>query len=405
MSDHSPRSSRELAERWAQAGAQGAELEHLCEGLTGLREQSLPPTPDASEGRPELAGVWDLVLARLDANRRRTRRRVQALALAVAAGVCALAVIRPWRAPEEPRQPIREMAAADAPRRASAGAPSPTLALDDGLVQLSPDAAVKHDPDGALRLEAGTLRIEIDPRPAGAPPLRFRAGDIQVEVVGTVFALHAEAGRGAVRVYEGAVILTHGGSSGRVDADSGPQPPAGPWPGDDLVTERWGREAGARHAAMRALRSRDAIVKPPVPPAPHAADAPAAASPGSDGRRQLGARPRQGKRLDVTIPPRKKSGRQRELRDYQAALDQLRSGDPSRAAEQFAAYLESYPDGLLREEARLSYLESLRRSGAHAAFAREARRWLESHGEDPRAPEVEAALRGEEDAPDRRTNF
>jgi TolA-binding protein len=127
-----------------------------------------------------------------------------------------------------------------------------------GRLELSADALMQRDESGDLVLRTGTAHVEVDPRPRGAAPLRFRAADISVEVVGTIFALTVEDGLGAVRVYEGAVIVRHPGTEPvRVDASTGIAPVARKWSGATLKSaDRWGFAAAKRRAQKKAEEAR-----------------------------------------------------------------------------------------------------------------------------------------------------
>jgi len=61
-----------------------------------------------------------------------------------------------------------------------------------------------------------------------------------------------------------------------------------------------------------------------------------------------------------------------ELADYDRGVTALREGDPERAALLFDRYLETYPDGRLVSEARLSRVEAWVRSRRYGAAAQEA---------------------------------
>ena len=168
-------------------------------------------------------------------------------------------------------------------RRAPAPLPGAWVALP-GRVQPGPSAVLTDSAGGAPRISAGAVGLEVPPgaRPA---PLVFIAGDLRVEVVGTVFTLAVRDGLGAVRVHEGAVLVTRAGERPHVvDASTGTLPADRAWAdGATSELESWTREATARRTAARTALAR---LGAPAPPAPGVASrdrGPGPANPPLDG--------------------------------------------------------------------------------------------------------------------------
>jgi hypothetical protein len=128
------------------------------------------------------------------------------------------------------------------------------IEVGGAAVDLAPGSRVAvHDRDGAilLDLESGRVDCELEPRP-GRPPFAVRAGDVTVEVVGTIFSV--ERGDDVrVSVTRGVVSVTAAGRA-RVKVAAG---------------ETWSRGAGERMAAA-----------PSEPVTPDQEAGPARAAPG-----------------------------------------------------------------------------------------------------------------------------
>lgn len=161
----------------------------------------------------------------------------------VAAGVLVLAiaaaafVVWQWsggsgrghRAGRDARAPSR-IATADAPS---------SVVFGDVALEVAPRSAVLVDDrdDGVLVvLDRGAVTFRVAPR-RSRPPLVVQAGDLRVEVVGTVFAVSREGDSARVEVFEGSVWLVHRGQRTRLDAGaswpSSPEP--SPGPGDEIL--------------------------------------------------------------------------------------------------------------------------------------------------------------------------
>jgi TolA-binding protein len=82
----------------------------------------------------------------------------------------------------------------------------------------------------------------------------------------------------------------------------------------------------------------------------------------------------------------------REIALYKTALEALRAGRASEAADRFTWYLDRYPQGSLRTEAELSRLEALHSAGDRPRLERAVDAWLASHPNDPRSSEVRGLL-------------
>lgn len=178
---------------------------------------------------------------------------VTAAAAALGLGV-AWGALDPWFS----RDAIRE--------RASAGEPQ---ALAAGVLVGGPGrGALTRADSGEWVLERESVEVEVEPRPPGAPPLIFRAGDLRIEVVGTLFALGVEGGQGVIRVYEGAVLARRDDrAAARVESTSGTYPPDRAFaPAAGAAHERWGATAAAKRLASRHPAGEGGAPTAPVPP-------------------------------------------------------------------------------------------------------------------------------------------
>lgn len=432
MSPHPREHEGDFDRRWTAAGA-------TAEERAAIRRKVEASSPVPEQRAPLMERIaWSAIEARIsERHAARTRRRVQ-LAAAGAALVLALvagAMIPGPGAGHEDKRPTPAGAGAASgvalTREARSGcdpaapAGGPCLAPEgpgelrtvelipsaEGDVALAPGSRAHRAPGGQVQLDVGTLRAEIRPRPPGAPPLVFHAGDIAIEVIGTVFALHVEGGVGVVRVYEGAVMLHPDiGPAVRVGASEPALPAGRVWPPADVeATDRWGREAAIRRSEQgpRALAGAEASTALVAGGGPGRKDdasawstsrgAPAhEGAPTGAGRDASGARRGEveasGREVPGTRPPGHAPARRAELEEYRAAEDLLRSGRPRAAADAFRRYLARHPEGSLREDAELSLLESLHGARASAALRRETKGWLRRHPYDPRRGEVRSLL-------------
>jgi transmembrane sensor len=166
--------------------------------LSELRER-VQPSWNAERERRVRARVERGLLSR------RRRRGVVAVAMAAAFGVIVVLFGQRWR---EPPAPVSV--------RAESAVLKPTLRFADGseVFARSDDTRIESLASGAdevlLRLAAGGARFSVTPNAQRS--FRVIAGNVSVQVVGTVFSVTREAGQITVSVERGRV---------RVDAPAG----------------------------------------------------------------------------------------------------------------------------------------------------------------------------------------
>jgi hypothetical protein len=134
-----------------------------------------------------------------------------------AAAVLALAFLRPDRDP-----PDGALAGlSDTHSRVVTEASSSKLDLGDAELTVAAQSAVVVDRDrggGVLVvLERGSVHCAVTPRPERAT-FRVQAGDVRIEVVGTVFAVYRSGDEARVEVERGTVKVLHQGEEILVEA-------------------------------------------------------------------------------------------------------------------------------------------------------------------------------------------
>jgi hypothetical protein len=189
-----------------------------------------------------------------------------------------------------------------------------------------------------LRLDHGRLEAKVDDRPSTMPKLVVETPDVEVVVVGTVFAVdvtNPEPQRTPVThvsVDKGRVVVRRDGV--QVAAVS--------------AGEAWSSEAQPVQVAAT----------PPVADAPEVAPEQPRALPPSN--------------AEATV-----SGTlANENRLFRAAIDARNRGDDRGAIARFSELLGRYPNSLLTGEARIERVRALVRTGDKREAAREARRYL-----------------------------
>jgi hypothetical protein len=189
-----------------------------------------------------------------------------------------------------------------------------------------------------LRLDHGRLEAKVDDRPSTMPKLVVETPDVEVVVVGTVFAVdvtNPEPQRTPVThvsVDKGRVVVRRDGV--QVAAVS--------------AGEAWSSEAQPVQVAATA----------PVADVPEVAPEQPRALPPSN--------------AEATV-----SGTlANENRLFRAAIDARNRGDDRGAIARFSELLGRYPNSLLTGEARIERVRALVRTGDKREAAREARRYL-----------------------------
>jgi transmembrane sensor len=359
-------------------------MAELPSRLTELRDR-VQPAWSAERERRVRARVERGLLSR------RRRRGVMAVAMAAAFGVIVVLLGQRWREPPAPLSVRAESAEA-----------KPTLRFADGseVLARSEDTRIESLASSAdevlLRLATGSARFSVTPNAQRS--FRVVAGNISVQVIGTVFSVAREAGQVTVSVERGRV---------RVDAPAGE------------------RELGAgeRGVFEEEPKSSEPLPAPP-PPALLPAPAPAArsASPwralAQDGDyaaafaelEREGAKAirdvpedlllaadaaRLGGRPDKAVPHLERLVR-RHARDARAPLaaftlgrtllDQL--GRPREAAQAFATARRLDGSGALAEDALAREVESWSRAGDTPLARERAREFLARYPQGRRAAMV-----------------
>jgi TolA-binding protein len=216
---------RDFERRWTRAGATAEDLGSIRAGLL-----TAPPTR-----RRRLDRAWQRIAARTAAPRHEWRSLFIAAAAGATLAGSAVFLVRPLIDSRPP--PVARA--------------NPRILFEHGAAVLSPGGAISRGKDGELVLERGTVQVELDRGSRGAPPLRFRAGDLALEASEAIFALHVEDALASVRVYDGAVTLTEANAAPvRIDRWSGLVPIARAWdPAELAETDRWGSDAERRRSA------------------------------------------------------------------------------------------------------------------------------------------------------------
>jgi hypothetical protein len=148
----------------------------------------------------------------------RARRWPIALASAAVAAAAVLALIF-LRADRDPADSALA-GLSDTHSRVVTEASSSRLSLGDAELTVAAQSAVlvERDRDGVLVvLERGSVHCAVTPRPERAP-FRVQAGDVRIEVVGTVFAVYRSGDEARVEVERGLVKVLHQGDEILVEA-------------------------------------------------------------------------------------------------------------------------------------------------------------------------------------------
>lgn len=182
--------------------------------------------------RPQLDRLRDHMQPRIDFEaarpgvlvRVRRRRRRRRLAAGAAGGLVVLLglFLATGRGPSEPPRPtVAQVSLQTTVEGANA------LTLADGARIVGQSAAARLRVDARtdlveVRVEAGGADFDVPPDRAPRRPYRVRAGEVEVEVVGTRFSV-AHAERGAVRVHveHGRVRVRYAGGERFVGAGEG----------------------------------------------------------------------------------------------------------------------------------------------------------------------------------------
>lgn len=95
----------------------------------------------------------------------------------------------------------------------------------------------------------------------------------------------------------------------------------------------------------------------------------------------------------------RKQASARPIADEVVVIERARAalarGDAPAADQALAEHARDFPDGVLRDEARVLRIDALARRGDRAGAARAARAWLASHPNSPYAPRVRAHVSDE----------
>jgi|GEM_PF-2501528 len=153
------------------------------------------------------------VLTPHDAPPRRNRRSVATLIFAATAAAAALLLLGVV---------LRDVGPGDPTARIATDAAGSRLAFGDADIDVSPNSIVllRGDADSGVLaiIEKGEARFVVAPRD-NRPPFAVSAGDVRVEVVGTIFSVARDGDAASVSVTEGKVRVSHG--SERVMVTSG----------------------------------------------------------------------------------------------------------------------------------------------------------------------------------------
>jgi len=362
---------------------------------------------------------WDAVRTEhaLAGMHRRKRRRRALLGAGVMTTALAVALILAQSAPV-PRQREAHTSVAIAKRSAVSAAPRPPLRFADGSVVM-PDAlaevvlATVSNERIALRLDAGSISVEVTPRTERE--FEVICGRVRVVVLGTGFVVERRAERTYVRVLHGRVRVVWDRGARELGADED-----GTFPLDDGLTA--------------AASDIDAPREAPPRPRPSAASAPSAAATdwrplaerGEYDAAYLALTARGERAVDDEVETLLLAADVARLSGHGvAALPYLERAashhdDPrallasftrgrilvslARAAEgaaEFERVAERAPTGALAEDALARAIEAHQRAG-HADRSRElARRYLHEHPRGRWIERAEAALGAGSGAPAR----
>jgi len=371
---------------------------------------AVDPRWDAARTEHALAGLH-----------RRKRRRRALLGAGMVTTALAVALVLAQRTPVT-RQSERQAAVAIAKRSAVSAASRPPLRFADGSVVM-PDAlaevvlATVSSERIALRLDAGSITVEVTPRPERE--FEVVCGRVRVVVLGTGFVVERRAERTYVRVLHGRVRVIWDGGARELDADED-----GTFPIDDGLTA--------------AARDIDAAPETPPRPRPNAmpsaASAPSAAA--TDWRPLAERGEYDAAYVALTAPGERTVDDEVETLllaadvarlsghgvaalpyleraashhdDPRALLASFTRGRilvslarPAEGAAEFERVIERAPTGALAEDALARAIEAHQRAG-HADRGRElARRYLREHPRGRWIERAEAALGADSVAPPR----
>lgn len=354
----------DFAKRWQAAGATPEELDELRASLTHPHPSPLDWV-DASTGRYSKRAFQDLRLrAELQTARRRQRRLVLILspALLAAAFMLGRRTNPPSTARHDPRTasvasvapvaPIAPIASVVEPAAPGATSTVELTSIGGQRIRaiLSGGATLTQNSNGEIAISKGTAAVSVA-RPQHAAttalpqrPLRFVIGDRTFITASAVFAVSSDSA--SLRVYSGEGALVSPNTT-PVDAT----PAAGFLILGDAV--RPTDNATMTTLAQRLLPEPTEVTPPNRSPAP---------------------------------------SRSAEIDAYVQALSLLRHGDWRAASDAFERYRQTYPEGVLLEEAELSRIEALAHSGDQRTLIPAATQWLEKHPNHPRSVEIRALL-------------
>ena len=186
------------------------------------------------------------------------------------AAVAMIAVVAGWKLRGAPDQVATTAPPTEAPVLVHTAEQASVLDIGDATITSSPgtELAITR-PDGGVLVDMSRGKVELKvAKRHGRPPLVVRAGDTDVEVVGTQFSVDYHDGVVEVRVTEGIVRVRHGHDDVRVAAGSAWQTSRG------LVA--MAELDAAQHDEIEidtnvkpALRDHTAAVPDPHPTTPH----------------------------------------------------------------------------------------------------------------------------------------
>jgi hypothetical protein len=222
-------------------------------------------TPEQARERLARASMTDRERAELwasiehDTSQRTARRWLLPIVIAIASVAAAAAL---WLGVSEPTAPSEQVAALQRVDPCAIDASAGTLRLAERCAskvvsiagdqwQLEQGAEVARVESGA-RVERGRIEFTVRPRKQpGDRPFIVKVSHAEVRVIGTVFLVDQQQGRGTVHVTEGVIeVIWHDGQRQRVAAGesaSWPRPPPAPAPAPDPAASP--ADAGPRRAA------------------------------------------------------------------------------------------------------------------------------------------------------------
>ncbi|MEZ4224738.1 MAG: FecR domain-containing protein [Polyangiaceae bacterium] len=333
---------------------------------------------------------------------RQGRRIAAALAALGIAAAAALALGPTWSPPPTTISPLV------APHASAPPLYRATI-LEQGDARFS---LVSPQPDETVRLDEGTLRVDVAPLQRGE---RFRVvtRDGEVEVHGTIFSVTVEHGRltlvtverGRVEVRAAAGttrLLTpgevwspgHGAQLAPIPPDQAPQAPAAPAKTHELA----GTATSSRSATSDpvAARTRPGRTSPLAHEAADDADAPRKLPSAAEIAFQEGwaalrsGDPVAASRSFSAVPPDSPLGQDAA---FWRAISLARAGRAQQATRALENFLNAFPNSPHRDEALVTLASLLQRAGKHAAAAARYREALAS----PRAAIRARAQRGLDD--------